>query len=130
MKDIKVEMFALCQGAHNLDGHLTVVNTMDDFYVSSLPMRITFGLAIKLYIRARVEGDKLLSISIVDKTNRNHTLPVVKTNFHIESSDRASHLNIALNLQNVLFEKEGEYDIHIELDGSRLDDFAFEVIQK
>lgn len=129
-KDIKVEMFALCQGAHTLDGHLTIVNTMDDFYVPSVPERITFGLAIKLYIRACVEGDKLLSISIVDKTNRDHTLPVVKTNFHIERTDRASHLNIALNLHNVLFEKYGTYDIHLELDGNRLDDFAFEVIQK
>lgn len=130
MKDIKVEMFALCQGAHNLDGHLTIVNTMDDFYVSSLPVRITFGLAIKLYIKAGVEGDKKMSISIVDKSSGDKILPVVNTNLHIERLNKASHINIALNLQNVLFEKEGVYDIHLELDGNRLDDFAFEIIRK
>lgn len=128
MKDFKVEMFALCQGAHNLDGHLTIVNTMDEFYVPSLPLRITFGLAVKLYIQSHVEGDKSLSISIIDKTTGNNILPSITTNLHIERLDKASHINIALNLQNVLFEKEGLYDIHLELDGTRLDDFAFEVI--
>ncbi|MDD5839995.1 MAG: hypothetical protein PUC94_08165 [Bacteroidales bacterium] len=130
MKDIKVEMFALCQGAHNLGGHLTVVNTMDDFIVPSLPARITFGLAIKLYIRANVEGDKLLSISIVNKGKTSQILPIIKSGIHIDKLDKASHVNIALNLQNVLFENTGTYDVHLELDGKRLDDFAFEVIQK
>lgn len=130
MKDIKVEMFALCQGVHNLNGHLTVVNTMDDFCVRTFPARITFGLAIKLYIKASVEGEKLLNISIVDKSDDNHVLPVIKTKLHIERLERASHVNIAANLQNVLFDKEGVYDVHLELDGKRLDDFAFSVIQK
>ncbi len=130
MKDIKVEMFALCQGAHNLDGHLTIVNTMDEFFVSSLPIRITFGLAIKLYIQAFVEGDKLLSITIIDKSKDKSILPAITTNLHIDRLEKASHINIALNLQNVLFEKEGIYDIHLELDGIRLDDFAFEIINK
>ena len=123
-------MFALCQGAHDLGGHLTIVNTMDDFYVPSLPVRITFGLAIKLYIEAHVEGCKSLIISIIDKANPQNNFPVVNSNLHIERLEKASHINIALNLQNVLFEKEGMYDIHLELDGKRLDDFAFEVILK
>ena len=130
MKDIKVEMFALCQGAHNMDGHLTIVNTMDDFCVSVLPVRITFGLAIKLYIQADVEGDRLLGISIIDKSTGKSILPPLSTNLHIEKIDKASHINIAMNLQNVLFVRSGVYDIHLELDGERLDDFAFEVIQK
>lgn len=130
MKEIKVEMFALCQGAHNLDGHLTIVNTMDEFYVPELPVRITFGLAIKLYIQAYVEGDRLLNISIIDKSTGKSILPPITTNLHIIQLDKASHINIALNLQNVLFEKEGVYDIHLELDRDRLDDFAFEIIRK
>lgn len=123
-------MFALCQGAHNMDGHLTIVNTMDDFYPPELPVRVTFGLAIKLYIHAFVEGDKSLSISIIEKSTGESILPAITTNLHIERLDKASHINIALNLQNVLFEKEGLYDIHLELDGKRLDDFAFEIICK
>lgn len=130
MKDIKVEMFALCQGAHNMDGHLTIVNTMDDFIVSRFPARLTFGLAIKLYVRAGVEGDRLLSISFIDKSGYQQSFPVIKTNLHIENLEKPSHINIALNLQNVLFEKAGTYDIHLEIDDRRLDDFAFEVIQK
>lgn len=129
MKDIKVEMFALCQGAHNMNGHLTIVNTIDEFTVSSLPARISFGLAIKLYIRENVEGDKPLLITIVNKKDKLQKFPTIQTNLHIERMDKASHINIALNLQNVLFEEAGLYDIHMELDGNRFDDFAFEVIQ-
>ncbi|MDE6058153.1 MAG: hypothetical protein K2F93_09085 [Muribaculaceae bacterium] len=137
MKDIKVELFALCQGAHNLNGHLTVVNTMDEFVVSSFPARISFGLAIKLYVKAKVEGYKVLSVSIIDKSASIHatdredfSFPEFKTSFHLDRLDKPSHINIAFNLQNVLFEKEGSYDIHLELDGKRLDDFAFEVTKE
>ena len=130
MKDIKVEMFALCQGAHNWNGHLTIVNTMDEFRVPLFPVRITFGLAIKLYIKANVEGDKLLKISLIDKIDKTHILHDIPTNLHINKMEKASHINIALNLQNVLFEKAGTYDIHLELDNERLDDFAFEVVQQ
>jgi len=130
MKEVKVEMFALCQGAHNMNGHLTIVNTMDEFIVSSLPTRISFGLAVKLYIRENVEGDKPLTITILNKKDKQQKFPVIQTNLHIERMHKASHINIALNLQNVLFEAAGLYDIHMELDGERFDDFAFEVIQK
>lgn len=137
MKDIKVEMFALCQGAHNLDGHLTVVNTMDEFLAESFPTRISFGVAIKLYVTANVEGDKELSISILDKepnctdsSNRGHVIPEIKTSFHLDKMKKATHVNVALNLQNVLFSHPGYYDVHFEVDGKRLDDFAFEIIQK
>lgn len=130
MKEVKVEMFALCQGAHNMNGHLTIVNTMDEFTMSSLPARISFGLAVKLYIRENVEGDKSLVITVINKKDKSQKFPVIQTNLHIERMDKASHINIALNLQNVLFETAGLYDIHLELDGKRFDDFAFEVIQK
>lgn len=130
MKEVKVEMFALCQGAHNMNGHLTIVNTIDELIVSSLPARISFGVAIKLYIRENVEGNKPLVITIVNKKNKQQKFPVIQTNLHIERMDKASHINIAINLQNVLFETTGLYDIHMELEGNRFDDFAFEVIQK
>lgn len=73
---------------------------------------------------------RLLAITIVNKSNKQQKFPVIQTNLHIERRDRASHINIALNLQNVLFEAAGLYDIHLELEGKRFDDFAFEVIQK
>lgn len=130
MREVKVEMFALCQGAHNMDGHLTIVNTVDEFSVYSFPARITFGLAIKLYVLPNVSGDKLLNISIVDKAEKKKILPDMPTILHIQQMDKASHINIALNLQNVLFEKAGMYDIHLELDDKRLDDYAFEVIKE
>lgn len=137
MKDIKVEMFALCQGAHDLNGHLTIVNTMDEFTVQSLPARISFGLAIKLYVKANIGGERILSINIIDKDKANNKtsdsiqiIPEIKAGFNLVKLDKASHVNVALNLQNVIFEHEGWYDVHFEIDGERLDDFAFEVIQR
>lgn len=128
-KDIKIELFALCQGAHNWDGHLTIVNTLDEFIVHSLPARVTFGLAIKLFIYPNVSGDKKLKLSIIQKSSGKKILDDIPIDLHIESSDKPSHINIALNLQNVLFEESGAFDIHLELDDKRLDDFAFEVIK-
>lgn len=126
---MKVELYALCQGAFNNNGQLTIVNTIDNFVVASFPARVSFGLALKLYILPKEEGEKILSISILDKDNQS-IIPPIPANLHIESLDKASHIAIALNLQNVLFEKSGAYDVHLELDGKRLDNFAFEIEQQ
>lgn len=125
---MKVELFALCQGAFNNNGQLTIVNTIDNFAVQSFPARISFGLALKFYVFPQEEGDKMLSISILNKQEKS-IIPPFQTTLHIERYDKASHLGLALNLQNVLIEESGEYVIHLELDGSRLDNFAFEVKQ-
>lgn len=125
---MKVELYALCQGAYNNNGQLTIVNTIDNFGIPSFPARISFGLALKFYILPQEEGHKTLSISIMDK-EKNRIIPPIPANLHIECLEHASHIALALNMQNVLFEKPGEYDIHLELDGNRLDDFAFEVKQ-
>lgn len=126
---MKVELYALCQGAYNSHGQLTIVNTIDNFVVPSFPSRISFGLALKFYILPEEEGEKVLSISILDKDN-NSIIPPIPANMHIERLGRASHIAIALNLQNVLFEKPGKYDVHLELDGERLDNYAFEIEQR
>ena len=126
---MKVELYALCQGAFNSNGQLTIVNTIDNFVVPTFPARISFGLALKLYILPEEEGEKTLSISILDKENKSVITPIV-ANLHIEYLGKASHIAIALNLQNVLFEKSGAYDVHLELDGERLDNFAFEIEQR
>ena len=130
MKEIKVELFTLCQGAHNMNGNLTIVNTIDNIIVPSFPTRITFGLALKLYIQPEVEGNKLLLVSIVDKYKTDLKFPGIPCNLHVDKMSKPSHINIALNLQNVLFERAGHYNVHLEINGERLDDFEFEVIQK
>lgn len=130
MKEIKVELFTLCQGAHNMNGNLTIVNTIDNIIVPSFPTRITFGLALKLYIQPEVEGNKLLLVSIVDKYKTDLKFPRIPCNLHVDKMSKPSHINIALNLQNVLFERAGHYNVHLEINGERLDDFEFEVIQK
>ena len=123
---MKVELYALCQGAHNNNGQLTIVNTVDNFGVPAFPARISFGLALKFYILPEEEGEKTLSISILDGYKKS-IIPPISTKLHIERFEKASHIALALNLQNVLFETPGEYNIHLELDGVRLDDFAFEI---
>lgn len=127
INNMKVELFALCQGAHNNNGQLTIVNTIDNFHVPSFPTRLSFGLALKFYILPMEEGDKVLTISILSKKTESSIISPIMTNLHIEKFENASHIGIALNLQNVLFETPGEYNVHLELDGQRFDDFAFEV---
>ena len=126
---MKVELYALCQGAFNTNGQLTIVNTIDTFVVPNFPVRVSFGLALKLYIYPEEEGEKTLTISILDKENKS-IIPPIPTSLHIERLDKASHIAIAINLQNVLFEKSGAYEVHLELDGERWGNYAFEIEQR
>lgn len=123
---MKVELYALCQGAFAKDGQLTIVNTIDNFGVSSLPARVSFGLALKFYVLPEEEGDKTLAISIVRKRDGSELLSI-PVQFQIERTEKASHLALSINLQNVLFEEEGAYDTHLELDGERLDNYVFDI---
>lgn len=124
---MKVELFALCQGAYSSNGQLTIVNTVDNFHVESFPTRISFGLALKFYIPANEEGDKKLTISILNEEAVSIIDPPIAAGLHVEKVDRASHIGIAMNLQNVFFDTPGLYNVHLELDGKRFDDYAFEV---
>lgn len=127
---MKVELFALCQGAFNNNGQLTIVNTIDNFSVSNLPTRLSFGLALKFYLEPHEEsGDKMLEISVVRKMDKQICVPPMQIPVQISDMGKASHISLAMNLQNVLFENEGAYDVHMVLDGNRLDDFAFEVLK-
>lgn len=125
---MKLELFALCQGAFNNNGQLTIVSTLDSFKVRSFPARISFGLALKFYIRPDEYGERLMSISILNDKGIS-IIPPIPAKFQIERLAKASHIALAINLQNVLFEAPGEYCVHLELDGSRFDHFAFEVIE-
>lgn len=125
---MKVELYALCQGAHNNNGQLTIVNMIDIFEAPSFPARVSFGLALKFYILPEEEGDKTLSISILDKEGKS-IIPPIPARLHLDRYENASHIALALNLQNVLFEKPGQYDVHLELDGTRLNNYAFEIKQ-
>lgn len=125
---MKVDLFTLCEGAHNNNGHLTIVHTSDAFNVESFPSRLSFGLALKIYIKAQEEGEHILKVSIIDKQTGESIIHPIESRLHITKMDYASHIAIALNLQNVLFLHSGVYDIHLETEDKRLDDFAFEVI--
>ena len=126
-KPIKVELFGLCEGAFDHNGHLTIVNTHDDFVLKSLPARVSFGLAFKFYIQPQVEGEKILTIAILDSDGADVISPRLSAKFQLSKYEYASHIAMAINLQNVLFTKSGKYDVHLEIDGHKLDNFAFEV---
>ena len=125
--DIKVDLFAICEGAYNHSGHLTIVSTHDDFIVSAVPTRVSFGLAFKFFIKPDVEGTKKLTISIQDDQGADVIEPCISANLEIVKMNHPSHIAMAINLQNVLFTKFGQYDVHLEIDGVKLDNFAFEV---
>ena len=127
IKPIKVDLFAICEGAYNHAGHLTFVSTHDDFIVPNLPKRLSFGLAFKFYIQPEVEGMRHLTITIQDDQHVDIIEPCISANLDIAKMDHPSHIAMAINLQNVLFTKFGRYDVHLEIDGNRLDNFAFEV---
>lgn len=124
---MKVELFTICNGAFNSNGHLTIVNTCDRLSVPSLPYRVSFGIALKFYAVPGEAVQKELSVSVLDPENNKVFEPEFVTPIGINGGALANHFAVALNLQNVLFTKPGTHNVHLQLDGERFDDFAFEV---
>ena len=64
---------------------------------------------------------------IIDADGNDVISPRISAKFKLTKQDNASHIAMAINLQNVLFTKVGKYDVHLEIDNEKLDNFAFEV---
>ena len=123
---MKTDIFALCEGAFNKNGSLTLVNTFDNIDASKLPWRTTVGLALKLSVTSEDAGDKKMIIQFKDE-NGVEILPSIPINLKILDKED-SHLVIALNLQNIVFTNAGHFCVTVLIDEKEYDTLPFNVI--
>lgn len=123
---MKTDIFTLCEGAFNKNGSLTLVNIFDNIDALKFPWTTSFGLALKLSVTPEDGGDKKMVIQFKDEAGT-EILPGIPINLKITDTED-SHLAIALNLQNIVFQKAGKYCVAVSIDEELYYTLPFNVI--
>lgn len=121
---MKEELFALCDGAYNYDGKMTIVATRDGFNVPSLPFDVNFSIALKLNVQPGESGQHVMSLRIIDPVG-NELPAVMNINLDIKEKDVESHVVFAANLNGVPFKLEGTYKILVLIDEETIGNHSF-----
>jgi hypothetical protein len=116
---MKVELFAMCDAATDSAGKLNILGVYDTIGSAKVPF-VQNRCAIVLKIRfERIErGEHKLKLTIVDQDGK----PVVPAlegplNISFPDSSPSATAQLILDLQNVRFEKFGEFAIDLAVDG-------------
>lgn len=124
-----VELFALCDGAYNYNGKLTIVGTLSDMEVASFPTKINIGIAIKIKLDpGETIGDDL-AIRFYD--SEESKLPAdVNVVLDVRPMKGVSYISVAANVQGLPVEKNGGYKAKLIADEKIEAEYTFKVEQK
>ena len=119
---MKAEILALCDFAVDYAGKLTIVGVFDELNAPEAPaMHRAWSIAIRLRFEKSEEGQKALRVSIDDAAgalvmpNLDERLDVV-----VPKSSSSVAVQLILNIGRLTFSHFGDYQVHVDVDGTRL----------
>jgi hypothetical protein len=117
-----MEAFLLCDAATDQNGKLNVLGAFDNIFAKETPVRHR-GCSIAARIRfSKIEaGDHSVEIFIVD-ADGNSIGPKLEGGISVRIGDNAPDavVNLILNMQNLEFQRYGQYQIDLAIDGAVL----------
>lgn len=116
---MKLELFAICEGAFNNNGRLTIVNTYDYVNVAEFPVKLSIGVAIKLRFSKEEYGEKTFVLNIVNR-EKNQTFAKMEAKTIVPQANEEVILNLASNVQNFAFQEPGMYDFNLTYEGNEI----------
>ncbi|MBU0547729.1 MAG: hypothetical protein KJ710_07230 [Candidatus Omnitrophica bacterium] len=116
---MKVLVAAIADHAWVENGCLSLCRTFDSINVDKFPYVIPrMSVALRLLINRLEVGEHKLSISLADADGHNLMNSDIKINFQLpQSLVPEASFSFALNGQNVVFQKPGDYMVNILVDG-------------
>jgi hypothetical protein len=118
-RDLRVEMFALCDGATEHDGRLSLLGTYDLVQVSGFPCVLPLATVV-LRVRFWPEECRLHTFRVVltrpDGGAVGSPVEVMAT-LQPACEERSAAYNLIVQFQNVQIEEAGEHTFDFYLDG-------------
>jgi hypothetical protein len=114
-----IEMFVLCDAATEFAGKLNLLGTFDTLATAAMPaMHPHCALAIRLRFHRVEEGQHAVRINVTDADGR-LVIPKLDGNITVRfrTDDQTAVTNLVLNLEQLKFEKPGQYSIDLAIDG-------------
>ncbi|MFW6195031.1 MAG: DUF6941 family protein [Chloroflexota bacterium] len=129
---MQVDFAFLCDAANQ---HGSTINALgvgiDTFWASSVPFtRPSFHIVARVRASAAEAGEKDLQIRFIDADGQN-VVPAITGKFTVQSPRRGttSAVNLAIAMNNVRFERFGDYSIHVVISGEERAVLPVHVVQ-
>lgn len=116
---MKVLVAAVADHAWVENGCLSLCRTFDSINVDKFPYAIPrMSVALRLLINRLEVGEHKLNISLTDADGQKLMNSDMKINFQLpQAAVPEASFSFALNGQNVVFQKPGDYVVNIVIDG-------------
>ena len=123
---MKLNLFTLCEGAFNHNGHLTIVNTIDFINCEELPYRVAqFGVAAKIYFDAAESGEHLLKL--ICKNVMGEETVMIETPIVVAQAVENTLLCVSANLSNFQFSANGIHLFRLLVDDVAMGELILKV---
>ena len=116
---MKIELFAMCDAATDSGGKLNILGVYDTIAGPKAPLvHNRCAIVIKLRFERIERGDHKLKLNIVNQDGA-AVIPSLEAPLSISFPDSApsATAQLILDLQNLKFDRYGEYSIDLAVDG-------------
>jgi len=128
---MNVQIAALCDAATDYGGKLNLLGTFDTIMTQKLPaVHPQCSIGLRLVFNRIEEGSHKLKVNFVDEDGR-LVMPSIDLSAEVIFPPDASFLarNFIINIQQLKFEKPGQYAIGIAMDGRQESSIPLQVRQ-
>lgn len=126
-----IEIFALCDAATELAGKLNLLGTFDTLNVKQFPaVHPHCAIALRIRFRRIEEGDHKIRIEFVDEDGK-AVGPKLDGGLNVKFPEgvQSVAVNMALGIGGLKFEKPGNYEINLAMDGRQIGSLPLNVKQ-
>lgn len=116
---MKVELFAMCDAATDSGGKLNILGVFDTIGAQRMPIvQPRCAIAIKIRFERIERGEHRIKLNIIDQDGK-LVIPSLDGPLNINFPDTVSSgtAQMILDLQNLRFDKFGEFSIDLAVDG-------------
>ena len=128
---METQIAVLCDFAADYGGKLSLIGTFDTILTQTLPaVHPQCSVALRVLFRKEEEGQHSLQVNFVDEDGKS-IIPPMDTVMNVTAPGDfffSTH-NLVLNLQQLRFERAGQYSVDIAIDGRQIASIPLQIMR-
>jgi len=117
---MNVEIFCLCDAATDQQGKLNILGAFDTVFAKDIPtVHPQCAVVLRIRFQHIEQGQHKIIVHLID-ADGNFVIPSLDADINLKEAPQHQDsvaINMVLNLQQLKFEKYGEYAINLAVDG-------------
>lgn len=128
---MEVQVAVLCDSASNYQGKLCILGTFDTLYTDHLPaIHPHCSIALRLVFRDEDTGENTLRLRLIDEDGKNKLPGDISARLSVQLPPDMYFYskNLVFNLQQMSFDKTGQYSIDLLLNDKMIARIPLQVV--